>query len=317
MIYDLNKEEGSMGDTIRYFPLRLRLMIKFVTALGFFPKNVSKVKDMKKLVKYWFPPDIERNGIVEYCEDLSKTDEHYVRIYESSDCSGFENVGAAVASHLPPYFASMCMVTEKMVRDWNAVETKCVGLGDPYCEWKVVPGEIEELGNTLEKDILLVEGIYERLIERLMGFMLEGKPLFERPRMGSEVHIHSVMHIMGYPHVAGERYRMAQRMGGAKSGKEIGERLLEAGLNEEEAQKRLVDFLNYCKVGKVTAGETLRIKENCESLRTMIVATHMKEPSCYFTTGFLNGFFMAVKNRHVEEKRCIVAGDPYCEWEFR
>jgi predicted hydrocarbon binding protein len=40
------------------------------------------------------------------------------------------------------------------------------------------------------------------------------------------------------------------------------------------------------------------------------------KPSCFFTTGFLNGLFSAVKNQHVREMKCVVAGDPYCEWEF-
>jgi predicted hydrocarbon binding protein len=35
------------------------------------------------------------------------------------------------------------------------------------------------------------------------------------------------------------------------------------------------------------------------------------------TTGLLNGFFSAVKNQHVKETKCIAAGDPCCEWEFR
>jgi len=63
-------------------------------------------------------------------------------------------------------------------------------------------------------------------------------------------------------------------------------------------------------VGKVTAGETIRIKENCESLRTLIVATKIKEACCCFTTGFFNGFFSAVRNQHVKETKCVVAGDP-------
>jgi len=41
-----------------------------------------------------------------------------------------------------------------------------------------------------------------------------------------------------------------------------------------------------------------------------------EKPSCFFTTGFLNGFFSAVKNQHVKETKCIAVGDPYCEWEF-
>lgn len=35
---------------------------------------------------------------------------------------------------------------------------------------------------------------------------------------------------------------------------------------------------------------------------------------CFFTTGFLNGLFSAVKNQHVREMKCIATGDPYCEW---
>jgi predicted hydrocarbon binding protein len=151
-------------------------------------------------------------------------------------------------------------------------------------------------------------------MERLMGFLLHGKPLVERPRLGSDIHISPAVRAMGYPHL-GERYRMAQRMGGAKSGREIGKRLIEAGLDKDEAIKRVIDFMNYCKVGKVTLGETIRIRENCETIQTALFTT-IREPSCYFTTGFLNGLFLAVKNQHVREIKCIAAGDPYCEWEI-
>jgi predicted hydrocarbon binding protein len=77
--------------------------------------------------------------------------------------------------------------------------------------------------------------------------------------------------------------------------------------------------MEHCKVGQITlqpcsgqaSDETIRMRENCErfGIRT-------EEPSCYFTTGFLNGLFSAVKNQHVREVRCIAAGDPYCEWEI-
>ncbi|MBA7645182.1 hypothetical protein ES703_52935 [subsurface metagenome] len=289
-------------------------------ALRFLPRSFSKVKDMKKISKltrggpYGMGAQGERSGTIEYLEDISKTDEHYFRVYENSDCWGFENVGDIMASHLPPAMAGWCKGFEKGGREWNAVETKCIGLGDPYCEFKFVPGEIDELKASLEKDSSVVERIHERLMERLMGFLLDGKPLVDRPRLGSEVHVHVACHAMGFPHL-GERYRMAQRMGGAKTGKEVGERLMKAGIGEDGAINRVIDFMNYCKVGKVTIGETIRIKENCESLRTKLFTT-IKEPSCYFTTGFLNGLFSAVKNQHVREIRCIVAGDPCCEWEI-
>jgi len=316
MIYDLNKEESSMRETLNYSPLRLRLMLKSFTLLGLFPRDFSRVKDMKKY-HYWPAPKVERIGILEYLQDRSKTDEHYFRIHESSDCWGLDNIGTAVASHTPPYFAGILMTWENGKRDWNAIETKCIGLGDPYCEWKVVPGEINELKDSLEKDIAVVERIYKRLIQHITGFLLEEKPLPERPKLGNDIHVHTLMHLMGFPHIAGERFRMAQRMGGVKAGKEIGEHLIAAGLSEDEALKRVFDFMNYCKVGKVTwKDKTIKIIENCESLRTLIVATRIKEPSCYFTTGFLNGLLLAVKQKRVIETKCIVAGDPYCEWEI-
>jgi len=327
MVYEMNKEDGpSMFKLMReneavkraMFPWPKSLLLKFM------PKSFSKVKDMKKMVKGMVRssrgPKQERSGIVEYLEDVSKTDEHCFRMYESSECWGFENVGATMGFYGLPNLAGMIKGFESwqgLERDWNGVETKCIGLGDPYCEAKFVPGEIEGLKDSLEKDVSVIERIHERLMHHLMEFLLHGKPLLERPTLGSMVNIHRVVHAMVFPALAGERYRMVLGMGGARSGKQVGERLLEAGLSEDEAVKRVLDFLNQCKVGKVSVDETIRIVENCESSQTKIFTTKEKVPSCYFTTGFLNGFFSAVKNQHVREVRCIAAGDPYCEWEFR
>jgi len=322
MLYEMNKyESASSRETISGFPWSMRLALKmllYLQSLGLFvPKSLSKVKDMNKMLNSpaLQSVNLERSGVIEYLEDVSKTDEHYFRVYENSDCVGFENIGVSIASHVPPMLAGFCEMIEKEDREWNAIETKCLGLGDPYCEFKFVPGEINELKSSLEMDSSIVERIHERLIERLMGFLLAGKPLVNRPRLGSDVHLHVVLHGMGFLNLAGERYRRAQMMGAARSAKIIGERLIEAGLSGDEAIKRVVGFMNYCKVGKVTLGETVKIKENCESLRTTILR-HEKQPSCFFTTGFLNGLFSAVKNQHVREIKCIAAGDPYCEWEI-
>jgi len=323
MIYKLNRYEGSqIKEVLSISPWNMRLLGRLLFAaqsIGLFiPKSLSEVKDMKEVKKLpaFKNIDRERSGIIEYIDDVSKTEEHYFRVYENSDCCGFENIGCTIASHIPPMLAGSFKGLEKDGREWNAIETKCVGLGDPYCEFKFVPGEIEELESSLEKDIVVVEKIHKRLIDRLIDFLLNGKSLATRPRLGSNVHLHVVMHGMGFPHLAGDRYRMAQRMGGARTGRKIGERLMEAGLDGDEALKRVIHFLEYCKVGRVKLGEKkIKMKENCESLRTMLF-TRIKEPSCYFTTGFLNGIFSAVKKKHVREIKCIVAGDPYCEWEI-
>jgi len=327
MVYEMNKND--MPSTIKLmreneevkramFPWPKSLLLRFM------PKNFSKPKDMKKLVKGMERslggPKQERSGIIEYLEDASKTDEHYFRMYESSECWGFKDVGATMAFYLPPCLAGMIKGFESwrgLERDWNCVETKCIGLGDPYCEGKLLPGGIDELQDSLEKDILVIERIHERLMHHLMEFLLHGKPLLERPTLGSMVNIHRVVHAMVFPALAGERYRMVLGMGGAKAGKQVGKRLLEAGLSEDEAVKRVLNFLNQCKVGKVTVDETIRIVENCESSQTKIFTTKEKTPSCFFTTGFLNGLFSAVKNQHIKETKCIAMGNPYCEWEFR
>jgi predicted hydrocarbon binding protein len=222
MIYELNKEDFSMSRMwLSFAPWRMRFLgnlLFFIQALGFFPKKFSKVKDMKKFSKvvggspFGSGARMERSGILEYLDDVSKTDEHYVRVYENSDCCGFENIGTTIASHLPPAIAGQVMAFEKGGWDWNAIETKCIGLGDPYCEFKLVPAEIDELKASLEKDSEVVERIHERLMERLMGFLLDNTPLVERPRLGSDVHLLIASCAMSFPHL-GERYRMAQRMG--------------------------------------------------------------------------------------------------------
>jgi predicted hydrocarbon binding protein/KaiC/GvpD/RAD55 family RecA-like ATPase len=314
MIYEVNKKHtAEVRQSLPLFPWYTRLVLKFLI-----PKSFNNVKDMKKLARVGRLWEQKRCGILEVLEDVSKTGEYYFRVYENFECCGFENIGTTMASLLPPGTAGLCKALERVEREWNAVETKCIGLGDPYCEFKLVPGEIDGLRDSLEKDSLVVERIYERLIERITGFLLHDEPLVDRPRLGSEVHIDMTSSVMAIPVMSGQRrYQTAWRMGGVKSGRKVGECLREAGLSEEEAIKRVIDFMNYCKVGRVTMDKTIRISENCESFWTRPYRVKWDEPRCFFTTGFLNGLFSAAKNQHVREIKCIASGDPYCEWEIR
>jgi len=310
MVYNSTKHSKEALQIIQRQPWMKRMLFRLLM-----PKNLSKVKDMKKLMSLARPTmERDRFGIPEYLEDASKTNEHYARGRESATCWGFDNVGATLQLGTLGTWAGNVMTFEKEDRDWNIVETKCIGLGDPYCELKVVPGGIDELKASLEAiDNTILERIHNRLMDRLMGFILRGEPLWkERPRLGNEVSLHALGHFMVLPAIASEQYRMAMRLGGATGGKRVGERLMDAGMGEDEAVKHILSLLDYCKVGKVSMGETLRIVQNCESFMTKA-----EEPSCHFTTGFLNGFFSSVKNQHVKETKCIAVGDPYCEWEFR
>ena len=314
MTYELVVEMASlMREMIPTFPWYFRLYLKLRM-----PKRFSKPKDMKKLLK--FINDLfmktRRYGIMEYLEDASRTDEHFIRVYENGECWGFQNVGVATASLIPPMIAGMCRAFEDEKRNWNAVETKCIGLGDPYCEIKVIPGEIDARTESLRAiDNTVLDAMHDRLMEQLMDFLLRDKPLWARPTLGSTISL-AENEMTLFP-MASERYRVALRMGGAKVGREVSERLKDAGVEGNDAVKHVLNLLEYCNVGKITMGETVRIEDSFDSMQTKFLTTKLSEPSCYFTTGFLNGFFYATKNQHLIETRCIAMGDPYCEWEFR
>jgi predicted hydrocarbon binding protein len=315
MMYELTKysEDPTNYDfnMVSLFPWHKRILMKL-----FMPKSLSRVKDVKKIIERFWKPTFTQWRVVnmEYLDSISKTDEHYFRLHESYECWGLENVGTSLGIMKTAMMAGTFQGMEELLggpsRSWNVVETKCIGLGDPYCEWKVVPGKIDELRDSLEKDSDIINKIHERLMKQILGFLFQGEPLMERPTLGSDVHIHEVQHVTAAPTVD-ERLQMVFRMGGARAGKMLGERLMEAGIQGDEATNRVIDFMNYCKAGKVTLDETIKMKENCERFRMKTA-----QPSCYFTTGFLNGFFSAVKNQHIREIRCIAAGDPYCEWEI-
>jgi len=310
MAYELDKELELTGlqRGLKNLPWHMKLLFKLNM-----PKNLSEVKNVKKFLSFQKKPQEKRGmRVVEYMEDVSKKDEHCVKVQEGYNCWGLENVGARLAFQDCGLLAGAFNALEKEERNWNVFETKCVGSGDPYCELKVVPGEPSEMKDFLEGiDHSTVEKIHDRMMGQLMEFMIHNRPLGDRPRLGSGLVFHIIFHVT-YPSLLNERYRMALRMGGAKAGKEVGEHLMNEGIADDQAVKRFIEFIEYCKVGKITLGETIRMRENCETFRLKT-----DEPSCFFTTGFFNGFFSAVKNQHVKETKCIAMGDPYCEWEFR
>jgi predicted hydrocarbon binding protein/KaiC/GvpD/RAD55 family RecA-like ATPase len=310
-------EHTALGLLSSHLPWHRKLLMK-----SFLPKSFSQVKDMRRFSSRFLEPGSKGEGLAiwEYVEDASKVDEHYFRLYESATCWGFDDVGARLAYAVCGATAGMLKAFEEEERDWSVVETECVGLGSPYCELKAVPGEPDELRDFLRAvDSSAVEKIHDRLMDQLVGFLVHGQPLAERPRLGSGVWFITVEDFTTIAALFSERHRMALRMGGAMVGKEVGEHLMEAGVTGDEATNRVVDFMNHCSVGKITLrprsgqalDETIRMKESCEAF-----GLDTGEPSCFFTTAFLNGLFSAVKKQHVREVRCIAAGDPYCEWEI-
>ncbi len=309
MAYEFDKGLHARSiETMSQAPWRMRLMMKL-----FLPKSFSKIRNMKRFASYLLKnAEGMGMGVWEYAKNISRKDEHYFRTYESSVCWLFNNIGARLGFHGLGSIAGMLKAFESKKRDWNVVETKCVGKGAPYCEFKAVAGEIAELKEFLESiDNSVVEKIHECLIGQLIKSIFQGKQLPERPRLGNGIAFNQMFLISSLPALVSERYRMAVRMGGARMGKGVGEQLMKTGMGKDEIIKQVIDFMEYCRVGKITLGETIRIMENCESF-----GLDTKESTCFFTTGFLNGLFSVVKNQHVREIKCVAAGDPYCEWEI-
>jgi hypothetical protein len=99
MAYEVTKNHGEKSKEIMSLaPWHQKLLFQLLM-----PKSFSRVKDVKKLYK-GFQKVVESThvGVWEYVEDVSKTDEHYLRAYDSFDCCGFENVGAPMAYWSPP-----------------------------------------------------------------------------------------------------------------------------------------------------------------------------------------------------------------------
>ena len=326
ILYQLNKDDQSETGSdlhISFLPLKFKIMFRVLHVLkriGIIPDDFSSIKNMKRLWRFGIPykagGKLENSGKITYLPDSSQEGAHVYRIEESSDCYLLKGVGTVLASHLPPSMAGQVFSMEGKKRDWNAIETKCIGLGDPHCEVTLVPGEIDGLPATLQKDGPTVERIHQRLIIDMSESILTENSSPARSQLGDAVHLHVSFHAFGFPHIAGRRAQTTVRMGGSKAGREVAAHLMDAGLTPQEALTKLVIYLERIKAGHVHADEaSFRIEENIEPLRTFYM-TDIREPSCFFTTGFLNGFYNVLFGKHVRERRCFAAGDPHCEWEI-
>ncbi len=322
---DTREDQSGMGSDvfISIIPQPYKTMFKLINLfrkMGIFPGDFNSLNDIKKIWRFGLPYSgaarMERYGRIEYLPEKSKIDEYHYRIYENSDCWDLENIGSTVAAYLPPAMAGNYMGLESIERTWNAVETKCIGLGDPYCEVKIFPSASNEVQDHLKRDSEKVSRIHNHLIEKYLSHIIDNQILTDRPEFGPDIHLQIPFHAFGFAHLAGDRSQMALRMGGVKSGKEIAERLLSAGYEPDEVVTMVLNSLETLKAGIVTvSGDRIIIEENIEPMRTWYM-TPLRELSCHFTSGFLNGLYRSAYDRRVNETRCLAAGDSCCEWEI-
>jgi predicted hydrocarbon binding protein/KaiC/GvpD/RAD55 family RecA-like ATPase len=316
LLYNMTKDqfvlalkELSTGGRGRWYKRWFfRRLYSFISPKNFSVKNIKKF--IQRLDSQGKSAKIYR---MEYLDEISREDEHHIRKGESPISWGFPNVDASLCFHDAAEFAGAFTAIDREGRDWNTVEYACMGQGDPYCEIKVVPENSSEFQDFLRiVDATKLEQINEHIKESILDIVLRGNRLPERPTLGNQMHYHEIIEDTSLLATYSERYQVALRMAGAKSGRKMAELLLDNDVKEVQATKHLIDFFQYTNAGRLAVGETVRIEENCESY-----GLEVGQSLCFFTTSFLNGFFSTVKNQHLKETKCQAAGDSHCEWEFR
>jgi len=320
-MYRLKKENNAAGaDFTEAFPRKMRLQLKAIHTiqrLGLLPRLIDSPDAMRKMSKLLFANIRRENSAApEYQYERSSEDGHIIIIRESCECWGLSGVGMPLASHIPTVLAGQTEYWEGGVRPWQAIETKCIALGDPQCEIKLMQSDDLAFAQTMNVNREAVERVHARLMELLLDHLLEGRPLPSRPILGSDVHLKVAFQTFHQAHRSGERSQMAMRMGGTRTGQALGTQLVAAGLLPDEAIECVIAFMNEVKVGQVSmSGSSVRVEENVEALGVKLFA-YGSDPSCYFTTGFLNGLFSTTRGQRIREDKCLVAGDPYCEWQI-
>ncbi|MHA2292545.1 MAG: ATPase domain-containing protein, partial [Candidatus Hodarchaeales archaeon] len=189
LCYNMTKDTGVLASkdlstgTGLMWPMRwlFRLVFAWIK-----PKDLS-VKNVKKFIQrlggaqkrgkiYW----------VEYLDEISRSDEHHIRKFESPISWGFPKVDAALCFHDAAEIAALFTGFDPEGRDWNAIEYTCMGQGHPYCELKVVPEESSEFQDFLRVvDAPKLEEINEHIKESILNLVLHGKRLSERPILGN------------------------------------------------------------------------------------------------------------------------------------
>ncbi|MHA2037873.1 MAG: ATPase domain-containing protein [Promethearchaeota archaeon] len=314
LLYNLTKDRVVEGAKYMKYMLSwsTRLLMPLVFRL-LIPKKWS-VKAVKRLWDFAGKQPNEGHFVMEYLDKISRDDEHHFRKTEGAGCWGFPNVGAAICFHEAAELAGPIASFDRQGLDWDCVEYMCIGRGDPYCQLKVTPEKSREFQEFIGGfDSSKLEKINEHIMGRILSLVLHGETLPRRPTLGMNViHLHEIQGDTSRGAVFSEYFQTVLRMAGANSGRKIAKLLLDNGLKEAETTKGLIDLFQFTKAGELAVGETVRIEENCESY-----GLKLGQSLCFFTTGFLNGFFTVTRNQHLKEVRCVADGSPYCEWEFR
>ncbi len=242
----------------------------------------------------------------------STKERHVLLLQESALCWNIGDLGAHLCFFDCGSWAGAARAWDGDGCEWSAYEEKCLAAGDAYCEIILSPEVSNQLGAYLDScQSSNCEDVINGLITTIADVGLRGVAPAGRPVLGGETHFSFFQDSTSVPALSNEKFMLAIRLAGANVGKRLAENFLEAGVKEERAHTALATLFSKLKVGRLVLGDTIKLYENCESYGIRI-----KEPICFFTTGFLNSFFNTIDEFKVKELKCVGAGDEFCEWEF-
>jgi predicted hydrocarbon binding protein len=251
-------------------------------------------------------------AIMEFRRDRSTNGRHVFHSRESALCWNIGHLGARLCFYDCGTWAGAARAWDTDGCEWNTYEEKCMAAGSAHCEFILTRERPDQINAYLDScQSSNCEAVLDGLIEVVAAAGLKGVDPVGRPQLGGETHFSYFQEATSVPALSNEKFMLAIRLAGANVGKRLGERFLQDGTKEDQAHSALATLLAKLRVGRLVLGDTVKLYENCESQ-----GIRLKEPICFFTTGFLNSFFNVIDGFKVRELKCVGAADDYCEWEF-
>lgn len=251
-------------------------------------------------------------ALADFVSTQSSKDGYIVRLREAATCWNLNKIGAPLCFYDSGVFAGGAQAFDSDGCDWHAYEEECVGEGAPYCEIVLKPEPTTDFDKYLNAgNGSKCEEAMDSLVGTLTQVALDRAEPPSRPTLGPDARLAAFQESTSVPAISDEEFMIAVRLAGANVGKKLGESFLEAGIKLTENSKYLAALFSKLKIGRLFTTDTLKLYESCESY-----GIRANRPICFFTTGFLNGFYSIVNGLSVKELKCVGAGAQYCEWEF-
>jgi len=209
---------------------------------------------------------------------------------------------------------ALCGIIEAMSGKFcDGIETKCTGMGDPYCEFDLYLHK-EEGHPEFE---LISKGQLEMSLNFIIDELIEEKKDL-REGTGDYVHI-SIDQALNYMILSLSKGHVILSKW---SGKLVGERLIELKRIENifDALDYLEILFQNLKVGimeKELLPDVIKVK-----IEESIYSSGVKDIGmelCTFIAGILEGALhkSSKEDWMVKETQCIANGDPFCEFECK